>query len=379
MAWTSHGNGVLSKPGPNGKPVYYARVTVNGRQHVARAGKTLAQAVKLRGTLLNEIDNARAAGREWVPPAEKRRRERAAARRRLTFTEFSIVFLRDHAAGKRRRKWFEDQTRVLVRRFGKKRLDEITAHDVASYRASEAGRLTPGGKPLRAQTVNHRLAFLRLMLSRAVAWGYLVENVAAKVEFLKTTAPLERYFTADETADIISRIGTRSRPVVQLALLTGMRRGELLGLVWSRVKLDQRKLYLPVTKNGRARWVPLNDDAVTLLRAIPEHTTTDRVFCHRGAPLTEKEIRDDWDDLGITGRFHDLRHTWASRQVAAGCDLYLLMKLGGWSSYGMVQRYAHFVPEALHRAAELVAGTAQVTPQVTPSSAPSAPPLPAIA
>ena len=143
-----------------------------------------------------------------------------------------------------------------------------------------------------------------------------------------------------------------------------MRRSEILELTWDRVFLDRRMVLLPKTKNGKQRWVAMGDDILLLLTALPKHVATDRVFTYRGQPI--REIKHSWDTAreaaGIAeGHFHDLRHTWASRMVAKGIDLYTLMELGGWSDVGMVRRYAHFAPEQKIRAAQLLDGTARVT------------------
>lgn len=99
--------------------------------------------------------------------------------------------------------------------------------------------------------------------------------------------------------------------------------------------------------------VPIGDDVKALLQQIPQHVTHDHVF---------KSLQGSWDEAREQPslehvHFHDLRHTWASRQVAAGTGLYELMKLGGWKDFAMVQRYAHFAPEYMQAVANRVNGT----------------------
>jgi integrase len=151
------------------------------------------------------------------------------------------------------------------------------------------------------------------------------------------------------------------RPIIQFALLTGCRRGEILGLTWNAVDLKGRRIHLRYTKNGEARVLPMGDDLKALLEALPRHVSHNHVFTYWGRPI--KSLQGSWEDArekaGLEHvHFHDLRHTWASRQVAAGTDLYLLMKLGGWKSVSMVQRYAHFAPDYLQTAANRLNGTA---------------------
>jgi integrase len=119
-------------------------------------------------------------------------------------------------------------------------------------------------------------------------------------------------------------------------------------------------IHLEKTKSGKPRWIPINDDLLAVLRLIPRHVGHDRVFTYRGQPIDS--VKRSWEQCrtlaGVQARFHDLRHTWASRMVMAGVDLFTLMDLGGWSSVAMVRRYAHFAPEYRIKAAQLVNGTA---------------------
>ena len=94
-------------------------------------------------------------------------------------------------------------------------------------------------------------------------------------------------------------------PVVVLAIETAMRRGEILGLRWEHIDLDKKTVFLPMTKNGSSRWVPLSDEAIAKLSKAP--TGTDHPF-----PVTDVAFRQAWDRLrtraDITDlTFHDLR------------------------------------------------------------------------
>ena len=103
-------------------------------------------------------------------------------------------------------------------------------------------------------------------------------------------------------------------------------------------------------KNGEGRGVPLNDDAVFIVRRqIGLHQ--ERIFCRKGKPI-RKQDRNQFmracREAGIENfRFHDLRHTWASWHVQAGTPIYTLKKLGGWKTIAMVNKYAHLDPQHL--------------------------------
>lgn len=126
---------------------------------------------------------------------------------------------------------------------------------------------------------------------------------------------------------------------------------EILHLEWRRVDFDRRVAWLDAgtTKNGEARGIPLNKDAVLALRDVQGRQER-WCFTYEGRPM--QAVGSAWErSLKRAGieqfQFHDLRHTWASWHVMSGTHLQELMELGGWKSYDMVLRYAHLGPEHL--------------------------------
>lgn len=134
---------------------------------------------------------------------------------------------------------------------------------------------------------------------------------------------------------------------MEYALATGLRKSRVLQARWDEIDLCRRVMTIVgiKIKNGRPLQIPLNDDAMTVLAACQgQHETY--VFTHNGEPFFSIENRV-WkkalSEAGLTDfRWHDLRHTWASWHVQNGTTLVQLMALGGWKTFSMVQRYAHF-------------------------------------
>lgn len=148
------------------------------------------------------------------------------------------------------------------------------------------------------------------------------------------------------------------RPLVLLAVNTGMRRGELFNLTWDDVNLTRASLTVRGggAKSGQTRHIPLNDEAVTILRGWWGLTETGAglVFPSRDGGRLDN-INSAWAGVlkraDITGfRFHDLRHTFASWLVMAGTDLYVVRDLLGHASIQQTERYAHLAPEVKARA-----------------------------
>lgn len=139
------------------------------------------------------------------------------------------------------------------------------------------------------------------------------------------------------------RVGSRNTwmlPLVQLAVETAMRRGELLALRWEHVDLKDRTAYLDDTKNGEARTVPLSSRALAVLKGLPR-SPDGRVF-----PISAQAVQLAWkracQRAGIEGlHFHDLRHEAASRLGGKLSNVLELAAVTGHKDLRMLKRYYH--------------------------------------
>jgi integrase len=138
------------------------------------------------------------------------------------------------------------------------------------------------------------------------------------------------------------------RPLVVLALNTGLRRGELFGLEWSRVDFDQRAIRIINAKsNAGNRVIPMNTTVLTLLSDLAKGKTSSLVFPSNRRPGEKlldlkKGFKKAVQLAGIQKlRFHDTRHTFATRLIRAGVDIITVQKLLGHSKITMTERYAH--------------------------------------
>jgi integrase len=138
--------------------------------------------------------------------------------------------------------------------------------------------------------------------------------------------------------------------VVQFALETGMRLGEILALSWLHVDLANRVATLPLTKNGDARDVPLSTDAVQILQAQPRHISDSRAFWSwQRSDSFEHAWHRAVRKAGIVDlRFHDLRHEATSRFFERGLDTMEVAAITGHKTLQMLKRYTHL------RASDLV-------------------------
>jgi integrase len=140
------------------------------------------------------------------------------------------------------------------------------------------------------------------------------------------------------------------RPLVETAVHTGMRLGELLNLTWAQVDLEHRLILIHESKNNQRRQVLPNSVASEVLAKLPRFLNSPYVFCQReGLQLKPRTVEYIFSEAlkraGITDfRFHDLRHTFASWLVMRGVDLKTIQELLGHKDYHMTLRYAHLSP-----------------------------------
>jgi excisionase family DNA binding protein len=277
--------------------------------------------------------------------------------KRIVFDEFAKFYV-DSYAKSIKRSWRCDDYCLeahLKPFFGKLDLGAITPLDIERYRAK---RLEAG---IKKSTSNRELALLKRMFHLAADWGYSNENPVAKVKLFSERDNLkERVLTAEEEPKLLAHCAPHLRPIVVFALNTGMRRGEILGLRWDEVDPAGRSVLVKRTKGGRDRIVPLNDAAAGVIKAQREKSPGSYVF-----PSTKgKEFMRTVDHsfrracrlAGIVGlRFHDLRHTFATRLIRRGADIITVQALLGHYAVTVTQRYTHSGADEKRRAVEALA------------------------
>ena len=152
------------------------------------------------------------------------------------------------------------------------------------------------------------------------------------------------------------------REIIVFAIHTGFRESEILELKWKQIDLTRRTVTISEQKNGCVDTLPLNETVLQILRnrAKGHHTRDDLVFPseNRTRMLNRNLFRaftSAREKAGIEGvRFHDLRHTFATRLVQSGVDLYTVQKLGRWKTTAMIMRYAHHYAESLRPGIEVM-------------------------
>ena len=224
--------------------------------------------------------------------------------------------------------------------FGGKRLAEISSAEVQGYYNETENRTT-------VATANRQANFLSAIFSRAKEWGDLSgDNPVKKVRRGREENRRLRFLSEDEIVSLLSASSLRLRPVIVCALLTGMRRGEILNLYWENVSIEHATIYILQSKSGKLRELPIARTLRDVLIALGPKTTGP-VF-----EIPEITMRVHFQKALMTAeilnfRFHDLRHTFASHFIMKTGDLPALQKLLGHSTPEMTQRYAHLAKSHL--------------------------------
>jgi integrase len=216
----------------------------------------------------------------------------------------------------------------------------LTPAQVAAWRDERLAAVNAG-------TVIRELAYLSSAINHARReWGLAIDNPVALVR--KPVAPRgrERLLNDKEREKLreaLKPTGRRSRwilPLVDLALATGMRRGELLRLTWNDVDLGRRVAYLADTKNGESRCVPLSRAAVAVLEGLERREG--KPVLPVSACAVAAAFKHAVDRAGLVDfHFHDLRHTAITAMSGKLPNVIELAAVTGHKSLKMLQRYYH--------------------------------------
>jgi integrase len=245
-----------------------------------------------------------------------------------------------------------------------------------TYRNHLKQKTTMHGTIREDSTVNRAVSCLRHMFTKAVEWEMVEQSPfdKGKTLHIKENNQRMRFLTEDEIDRLLSECIPPIRNLVECALNSGMRRGEILGLKWNQIR--NGFIYLKETKTSNPRQIPINDTLDEMFKRIKSEQNpsknvvglngkpikgfkSDYVFRRNGKPY--KYITNTYNAgvrrAGIEDfTFHDLRHTFASQLLMKGGTLKDVQELLGHKTMTMTLRYAHLSQEHKRKAVNLLNG-----------------------
>ncbi len=299
-----------------------------------------------------------------------------------SFSEFAIEYL-EYAKGNKK-SWDRDECALksLVPFFGNHKLDEINPLQIEKYKLLRK-------KTVSQRTINIELSLLRRMFNLAISWEKCSSSPMTRVNFYKEEPSKERILTKEEESDLLKSSPDHIKPILLTALNTGMRYGEILNLTWNDIDFESGYIHVRKSKTGTDREIPVNDLLYNELKSIksvkvigksigtsvisegksqqcqtPKYVNPlvskavgftsvgvqvpprpySQVFTYRNKPL--KDIRTAFKSACKRAdiknlRFHDLRHTSATRMIETGASIVAVSRILGHADLKTTMRYAH--------------------------------------
>lgn len=243
----------------------------------------------------------------------------------------------------------------LIPAFGELTLAEISTDLVAEYRKARLKEVKPA-------TVYQELGLMRRMYNVARReWKWVKENPVADLSFSVGTKNFrDRWLTEEEEQRLLSNAASPwwLYPLLIVALHTGMRKGQILALRWPDIDFRRRILTIHKSKTNMKRGIPLSDTLTNVLHNLRQTRKLVEIS-GRAFPISDRSLRQGYTKAlqrsGIENfTFHDLRHTFATRLVQSGVDIYSVQKLLGHTTVSMTMRYAHHYPESLRASVQVL-------------------------
>ena len=317
---------------------WQARVQRKGQSSLAKSFNNKADALKWARNVESQVDLGVLAPKQTMP-------------RLMSIVDRYVVEVTPTKKG-------ESQERYRANQFRKTKvadmtMDKITGEVVAQYRDSRLKEVSPN-------TVRLELAFLSVVFEQCrKEWGFAVSNPVRQIRMPKPGKPRQRRLEAGEEEALLQACRESGAHYLQtfviLAVETGMRFGELTGVTWANVNLEKRTIYLPDTKNGSPRTVPLSIRSLNAIQTQPR-SIDGRLFSAKPGSirsafliaLTKAQATQPDSTVFLRGlRFHDLRHEAVTRLFEKGLNPIEVGLVSGHKTLSMLQRYTHLNAENL--------------------------------
>jgi len=266
------------------------------------------------------------------------------------FHQAADHYMKTHSIHKKIVRCEISRLKILIKRWGHLPVEQVDKLAVMALR-DDLLKLGRSG-----ETINHYFNTISKLFQMLEGdWDLQIPNPTKGIKRMPAKQGRTKRVNMKMEKQLLASCSDLSIPllslIIQFAIQTGMRRGELMGLKWNDIDLPNRRAYLHTTKNGDPRQVPLTQNALAILQSIRRDDLEDRVF-----PMSMNVLRSQyeraraysevkWNESGINPfnglRFHDLRHEALSRLSDCGLNVIELSHISGHKTLGMLKRYTH--------------------------------------
>ena len=279
-----------------------------------------------------------------------------------TLREFSSEFVSHQRDIKQNRSWKKDEAHIkrFIQAFGNKKLTEITIVDIDNYKRKRV-------KEVKEATVNRELSALRKLLNLAKKRKlYHGDNIVSESGLFKSESQRMRVLNEEEEHRLLNCSSPHLIPIIKMALLTGMRLSEILTLQWTDVNLDTNLITIraEISKSKKSRRIPISGSLRKLLleQKMKNYQSGHVFVTHLGVPyspnnpsalkraFTTARRKAQIEDF----RFHDLRHTAATRMAENGASIIAVKEILGHADIRTTMKYFH-PGDSLTKAVEILA------------------------
>lgn len=332
--WNYGKRGVFLRELPNGKEYWYYWLTDGHGKRIIKSAKGANS--RLEAVLVMEHAHKEEFKKTYHPGGQEIEE--------ITFSEFADEYLR--LVKNTKKSWKGDESVLncgILKKFGKMKLSAIQPKHVEDYINEKLENVDRG-------TTNLHASLLRRMINKAKQRGYRVPdtNPVIHSEHIKKVDARDCTLTFEEEARLLKHSPEKLKPIIITALHTGMRKKEILKLEWKDVDLDYGKIHIRAekSKTHQDRHIPIDNALNSVLETLHRNNGHSPYVFNKDESSPYADIQEAFakarSEAGIEDfHFHDLRHTFATRAVKAGVDLFSLMKFLGHSDVTTTQRYVN--------------------------------------
>lgn len=310
---------------------YYCRFQINGERHhyLCSGASSVAEATQMENAFKYKLQQQQ----NGVIPKEDKR------------VRLSNILDLFESYSKLNKKSYKSDSHMLtiIRAYFK----NIMVQDITAKTLEDFKDYLINERELKNSTVNRYNSLLSKAFNLGIANRLIKENPVKFVGKLKEKNYKIRFLTKDEENRLMEALPEYLKPIVVCALQTGMRRGEIFNLKWSNIDFDYGFIELLETKSGKSRKIPISESLMKVLNNIER--VSEYVFVNPETNKPYNDIKKAWASALKRAkienfRFHDLRHTVATRLAESNIDLVVVKEILGHADIQTTMRYAHAVP-----------------------------------